>query len=71
MFDVHVSRDGNEITRRGFNREGSINDNQLVLVVDSGQRGTFVGIHWDGSNIAFSPGEKSDSCGFGAGFEAM
>ena len=42
LFVAHISRDGNEVTCRGFNRKGLINDNQLMLAVDSGQSSNFV-----------------------------
>jgi len=42
LFVAHVSHDGNEVPCRGFNRKGSINDNQLMLAVNSGKSSNFV-----------------------------
>ena len=42
LFVAHVSCNGNEVTCHGFNRKGPINDNQLMLAVNSGQSSNFV-----------------------------
>ena len=65
LFVIHVSHDVKEINCRGFNGEGSINDNLLakaaILVESTGMA----------AKLLLVQVRKPNNCGFGAGFEAM